>query len=100
MLQDIGQKIDVLLPFSNDNYYTEYLVNIDYIADAFKEHNIILESDQSFSEYLDVFKKENKKVYDLLDNNDKKYVSLYHYYCLYKRKSVEQTGGRRRFNKK
>ena len=100
MLQEIGQKIDVLLPFSNDNYYTEYLVNIDYIAGAFKEHNIILESDQSFSEYLDVFKKENKKVYDLLDNNDKKYVSLYHYYCLYKRKSVEQTGGRRRFNKK
>jgi hypothetical protein len=99
MLQEIGQKIDVLLPFSNDNYYTEYLVNIDYISDAFKEHNIILESDQSFSEYLDAFKKENKKVYDMLDSNDKKYVSLYHYYCLYKRKSVAQKGGHR-FNKK
>ena len=96
MLQDIGQKIDVLLPFSNDNYYTEYLVNIDYIAEAFQQHNIILESDQSFGEYLDAFKKENYKVYESLDSNDKKYVSLYHYYCLYKKKTIEKSGGRRK----
>jgi SAM-dependent methyltransferase len=100
MLQDVGQKIDILLPFSNDNYYTEYLVNIDYIAELCQEYNIILETDQSFSEYLESFKKENKKTYDTLDDNDKKYVGLYHYYCLYKKKAVAHTGGRKRFNKK
>jgi SAM-dependent methyltransferase len=100
MLQEIGQKIDVLLPFSNNAYYTEYLVNIDYISEIFQEYNILLETDQPFSEYVDSFKKENKKVYDLLDDDDKKYVGLYHYYCLYKKKTVDKTGGKKRYSKK
>ena len=92
VLEPIGQKIDVLLPFSNDKYYTEYLVNIDYIAEELQKLNFTLEVDQSFGEYLDAFKKQNPQGYAAMDANDKKYSSLYHYYCFYKKKVV---GGKR-----
>ena len=85
-LDPIGQKIDVLLPFSNDSYYSEYLVNIDYIVEEFSKLGFALEIDQTFGEYLDGYKKSNYHGFTALDDNDKKYVSLYHYYCLYKKK--------------
>lgn len=92
-LEPIGQQIDVLLPFSNDKYYTEYLVNIDYITEELQKLNFALEIDQSFEEYLDKFKKQNAQGYALLDDNDKKYSSLYHYYCFYKKKII---GGKKK----
>jgi len=79
IIQPYGQKIDVKLPFSKDAYYIEYLVNIDYIEQIFEKLNIELESNQSFSEYFDKY--ENKSQ---LNNDDKQYLSLYHYYCFYK----------------
>lgn len=88
VLEPIGQKIDVLLPFSNDKYYTEYLVNIDYISEELQKLNFVLEIDQSFGEYLDSFKKQNPQGYAAMDANDKKYSSLYHYYCFYKKKVI------------
>ncbi len=92
VLEPIGQKIDVLLPFSNDQYYTEYMVNIDFIAEELQKLNFVLEIDQSFGEYLESFEKQNPKGYASMDANDKKYSSLYHYYCFYKKKI---TGGKK-----
>ena len=33
-----GQKIDVLLPFSKQTYYTEYLMNLEYITNVFNDN--------------------------------------------------------------
>jgi hypothetical protein len=74
-----GQRIEVLLPFSNNAYYEEYLVNIDMIAKRFKKYNIILETDESFSKYLNQYR-------GYMDYNDKKYIDLYHYYIFSKQK--------------
>jgi SAM-dependent methyltransferase len=76
-LEKIGQKIEVLLPFSNKSYYEEFIVNIETICDELKNYGIIMESNESFSKYLDSYK-------GFLDYNDKKYVNLYHYYIFTK----------------
>ena len=77
-LADVGQKIDVMLPFGLD-YYSEFLVNIEYIAAEFKKHKIILESNVSYGEHLESYP--NNRV---LTDEDKQYVSLYHIYTFYK----------------
>ena len=101
----INQQISVKLPFSKDEYYVEWLVNTDYLINEFKkttQHSVIkkdIESKNneqfnlknnklqinecnSFDIYLDKFKKQNKKVYDKLDDNDKFYTSL-HKLCIF-----------------
>jgi hypothetical protein len=78
-LKPYGQKIDVKLPFSKEEYYTEFLVDIDYIEQEFAKRDIILEKDVSFSEYLP-----NYKDAHLLSTAEKQYVGLYHYYAFYK----------------
>jgi SAM-dependent methyltransferase len=93
VLEPIGQKIDVLLPFSNNDYYSEYLVNIEYIASEFSSYGITLETDQSFEEYLIEYKNTNYKGYNTMDADDRKYSSLYHYYCFYKQKTTEKVAG-------
>jgi SAM-dependent methyltransferase len=71
-----GQKIDVLLPLSN-NYYTEYLMNLDYIFDIFNENNFMSELSLPFSSFLNDFEKDNNKVYNMLSSIDIEYSSLY-----------------------
>jgi SAM-dependent methyltransferase len=78
-ITELSQKINVLLPFSNNQYYEEYLVNIDYLIDLFNQNNIKCIKNDSFGTLLNTFKKENKTVYDQLTTNDKEYISLYHY---------------------
>lgn len=90
-VESVGQQIDVLLPFSKNKYYTEYLVNIDYIADEAAKLGFTLEIDQSFGEYLGEYEKTNKTGFHSMSNLDKKYSSLYHYYCFYKKAN----GGKR-----
>lgn len=92
LLEPVGQKIDVLLPFSNNTYYSEYLVNIDHIASEFEKLGFTLEINESFGEYLDSYKKQNGRGFHAMDENDKKYTSLYHNYCFYKK----QSGGSKR----
>jgi len=77
-LSEIGQKIQVLLPFSNNTFYDEYLINIKTIEKELVKYNIILETNRSFSSY---FHKYNK----FLDADDKTYVDLYHYYIFTKK---------------
>ena len=78
-LKQYGQEIEVKLPFSGGQFYTEYLVNIDYIEQEFAHHNLILEKDVSFGEFMDEY---DKAVHMTAD--EKKYVALYHYYAFYK----------------
>ncbi len=95
-LEPIGQKIEVLLPFSKDKYYSEYLVNIDYIAEELAPLGFTLEIDESFGTHLDGYKKQNNVGYSLMDANDKKYSSLYHTYCFYKKKIAGGKGNTRK----
>lgn len=75
-IKSFGQKIKVLLPFSGqDEYYEEYLVNIDSIENEFNKKNIILSKQGSFSEFMNKYSKVH-----LLTENDKSYIDLYHYY--------------------
>lgn len=95
-LDTIGQKIEVLLPFSKNAYYQEYLVNIDYIAGEFASAGMTLEIDQGFGSYLDDYKRVNRKNYETMTPADIRYVSNYHYYCFYKRIPVATGSSSRR----
>jgi SAM-dependent methyltransferase len=87
IVEPVGQQIEILLPFSKTQYYTEYLTNIAYISIEFEKLGFSLEIDQSFSEYLDSYKTGNSRGYQSMTDNDKKLSSLYHYYCFYKKKN-------------
>ena len=82
-----GQKIDVLLPFSNNEYYTEYLVTIDYVSNVFNQLNFTTEISLSFSTLLDEFKTRNNKVYNSLSKSDKEFINLYQYVIIKKNQS-------------
>jgi len=79
-----NQEIGVLLPFSKNQYYTEYLVNLEYILTKFKENGFNIEISNSFSTLLEQFKLNNNKIYNELTTNDKEYVSLYQFNILKK----------------
>ena len=85
IVEQVGQQIEVLLPFSKTEYYKEYLVNISFIEKEFEKLGFKLEINQSFSEYLESYRKDNKNGFDIMTNNDKILSGLYHYYCFYKK---------------
>lgn len=74
---NIGQKIDVLLPLSNNKYYTEYLVNLDYVFDVFNNNNFTSELSIPFGNLINDFKNDNSKIYNELSNIDIEYTNLY-----------------------
>jgi len=76
-IEGVGQKIEVILPFSGEKYYEEYLINIEEIQKEFNKYNIKLLNNKSFLDYYNNYHKD-------LDDNDKKYVDLYHYYLFKK----------------
>lgn len=78
-LSDIGQTIDVLLPFSAGTHYIETLVNIQFLIKKFKRSGFQLVKHGSYSEFLLKFKSKNTRVFDMLTDDDKEYVSLYQY---------------------
>ena len=77
-----GQLIDIMLPFSNGEYYEEYLVNSEYLKSTFAELGFKVLSYSSFSRY---FTKNNKKA---TNNNlsivDEEFAELYSYMILKK----------------
>lgn len=74
-----GLEIDVLLPFSNTNYYTENLININYLTNTFNDNGYSTEISQSFNILLDIFKENNNKVYNELTKEDIEYLGLYEF---------------------
>ncbi len=81
---DLNQAIDILLPFSNNNYYREYLVNFKFIESVANKNGFTLIENKSFSTMLKEFKKSNIKIYNDLTEEDIDYVSLYSYMILEK----------------
>lgn len=81
-LNNTGQKIDVLLPFSNNKYYSEYLINLDYVTNIFNDNNFVTEISESFSCLLNNFK--NNKLYTSLTKYDKEFIDLYQFTILKK----------------
>jgi len=82
-----NQKIDVLLPFTNGEYYTENLVNIDILNTQLEKKKIKLINDNSFDTYLDKFDTDKNFFFKQLTNIDKEYISLYHFYIYQKQPS-------------
>jgi hypothetical protein len=79
----LGHKIEVLLPFSNDEYYTEYLLNIDLVKSAFHKKGINLMIESSFMNYMESFNLEKKYFYDKLKDIDKEYIDLHKFYIFH-----------------
>lgn len=73
-----SQPIDVLLPMSNGEYYTEYLIDIRMLTQIMSKLGYSLIKYDSFDKYLDICKNENSELYNKLTANDKEYNSLYH----------------------
>ena len=65
------------MPFSNTNYYTENLINLEYVNSVFIDNDFTVEISDSFISLIDLFK--NNKYYSDLTNNDKDYISLYNF---------------------
>lgn len=74
-----GQKINVLLPFSNGQYYEETLVPIELVIELFKKMNYSLVLCKSFTSF-------SKEVDIKLPAIDKEFISLYTAVVLKKKK--------------
>lgn len=76
-LENMGQKIGVILPFSNGEYYEEYLVNTGYLVKELKKHGFTLLNKLSVFDIIDDFTLKNPSVASSLTQDDIKYLSLY-----------------------
>jgi hypothetical protein len=72
-----GQKIGVLLPFSDGGYYEEYLVNTENLKKLFAARGFACTSIRGFDTFLGDFEARNADMAARLSADDKKYVSLY-----------------------
>jgi hypothetical protein len=83
-----GEEIEILLPFSNGELFTEPLVNLELIEKLFKKKKIILESSGNFGEkYLEKFKYLETDSYKKLDALDLEYIKLLWFSVYYKKNS-------------
>lgn len=81
-----SQKIDVLLPFSDGQYYTENLINYDLLNEQLNKKKIKLINHGSFDTFLDDFDANKNHFSKQLRTIDKEYISLYHFYVYKKLK--------------
>ena len=71
ILLDKDQEIQVLLPFSNGEYYTEYLVNEEYIIKIFEKYSWKVEKSEYFIVNKSEFEVEQKKIIDRYNEKNK-----------------------------
>lgn len=76
-LTPAGQQVGVLLPFSNGEYYTEFLVNPVTFRDVFRDRGFELHEVTPFSKYLPDFRVRNAAMFRRMTQADKEYVGLY-----------------------
>lgn len=76
-LEQMGQKIGVVLPFSNGEYYEEFLVNTDYLTKELKKYGFSLLSKTPVSDIISDFNMKNPSVSSSLTKDDLTYLSLY-----------------------
>lgn len=77
ILENNGQKIGVLLPFSRGEYYEEYLVNTEYLTSVLATYKFTRTSKKQADSILKEFKLKNPAVYNMLTPDDITYLSLY-----------------------
>jgi hypothetical protein len=80
-LEKAGQKIGVLLPFSDGHLYEECLVNFAALTDEFVKRGFRCLSMVPFNRHLDEFRPHNQTLFDLLTPDDKTYLGLYGEIC-------------------
>jgi hypothetical protein len=80
----VGQMIDILLPFSNDTFYSEGLVNLESIEKQFSKHKLTIEATGGFEMFLEDFKKNNTELYDKLEPIDIEYIKMLCFNVYYK----------------
>jgi SAM-dependent methyltransferase len=83
-----GQQVDVLLPFSRGEYYTEYLVNYEYLIKQFNINGFTTEKTGNFKQFLKEFK--DQKNYKNLNANDIEFIKLYAY-AIFRKKQDTKT---------
>lgn len=76
-LEQMGQKIGVVLPFSNGEYYEEYIINTSYLIKELKKYGFKLLSQISVSDIISDFNMKNPSVASTLTKDDLIYLSLY-----------------------
>lgn len=72
-----GQRIGVLLPFSNGEYYEEFLVNVETFAAEFAARDFAVVAVATFDAYFEDFRARNPSVHKLLTPADFEFLSLY-----------------------
>ncbi|GFR88948.1 hypothetical protein ElyMa_002530800 [Elysia marginata] len=76
-LTTAGQRIGVLLPFSNGEYYEEFLVNVDALVAEFTARGFSLVCASSFETYFGEYSLRHSTMYKLLTPEDFIFLSLY-----------------------
>lgn len=76
-LTKAGQRIGVLLPFSNGEYYEEFLVNVDALVTEFTARGFALVATPTFDAYFEDFRARNATMYKMLMPADFEFLSLY-----------------------
>lgn len=85
-----GQQIDVLLPFSGGNYYTEYLVNFNYLLDEFTQNGFVVEKKGDFGSFLPLFKTDVERLHKDLTKYDIEFLNMYSYGMVRKKMSSNE----------
>jgi mRNA capping enzyme len=80
-IADVGQKISVLLPFS-DEMYEEPLCNVKYIVDTAKVFGFRAEVNENMGSLLDKFGAADKRLADQLTDGDREYIALHRHVVL------------------
>lgn len=75
---DAGQKIEVRLPFSGEQFYEEYLVNIDYVSKCLKGYSIEIVERGGFLDLEQALRTTNNDI-------DRKFLN-YHEFLVFRKK--------------
>lgn len=78
-LEDAGQTIGVLHPFSQGELYPEFLVNVDSLTKEFKTRGFKLVVASTFDTMFESFRAHNPSTYAQMTAVDKAYEQLYGY---------------------
>lgn len=76
-LEKAGQKISLILPFSNGEYYEENLVNPSYFVTEFNKREFTLIEKTNILDSMPEFESRSPPIAKLLTDFDKKWLSLY-----------------------
>lgn len=76
-LEDAGQRIGVILPFSDGKYYEEFLVNPKTITAEFSSRGFSLLASTNVASSIPEFEAHNRVLANKLTDGDRKWLSIY-----------------------